>query len=143
MYVTVTSEQLNALPGCVNNQCKSLYSTRSILDDTVLDIYVNCIYKYMTSIHSGDILKLNSDKYLKKKLDDTLKEIRDSRYAFIMSNFPPAIQRTIEVAYKDKLHKIDKKNEKFTKAKIEMSKNHETAKMCFNTLCYKLSSVPL
>jgi hypothetical protein len=110
------------MPSCPGSKCNGFFLLEDMPHDCMEDYKLAC-FKFILKDKGDDAKKENEFLTL-------LKNLRDERRIYIESNFPPAINYIIKVAFKAKLNSINKNRRKAALALIKAS-----TKTCFNITC--------
>jgi len=118
-------EKNNVMPKCPSTFCKGLYllsGVKSLSKKTVDNYRAACISAIIKE--KGVIAKKSNEE------EDILAKLRKEREKFIKDSFPAAISKTVNMAFKSKLIKIEKHRAAHISEQLNASN-----KICMNLSC--------
>jgi len=119
------SKNSNLIPTCLNKACNEIYLLSNIkgISANAMKDYEDACFNYF--------MKKNSDT-VKKRIDENemIDKIRNERLKFIEQTFPKGISLVANLAFKDKMKKLDKQKRLIVNMKLKNAN-----RSCLNITC--------
>lgn len=122
-FINFCKKEINTLPTCPEKDCGEHYvfTGSGLISEEAFEDYTKVLFEFLKNKNVDTLTLMEANKNI-------LSSVRNERQKYIDSIGYGAVKLFIDIAFKGKINKIDKKNIKFVETM-------ENKKKCFNIFC--------